>query len=105
MPFSVGDFDGDQAGQALLLAASVQGRELGTDSNGGCRYRVLDGGLWAWYVGNDGLEIVFDPTIARLVCGLTVVSLVLARLDRSAMMAVAVGQVGVVRIDAVVVLV
>jgi hypothetical protein len=85
----------------LLLPASVQRRELGTHSDRGCRYWVLDVGTWARYVGGDGLEVIFNSAISRLVCGLTVVSLVLARLYRSAVMAVAVSQV---RIDAVVVL-
>lgn len=64
----------------MLLPASVQRRELGTHSDCGCRYWVLDVGSWARYVGGDGLKVIFDSAISRLVCGLAVVSLMLARL-------------------------
>ena len=89
----------------MLLSASIQCGELCADSDGRSRYGVLDVGPRAWNVSSDGLEIVFDPAIARLVCGLAVVSLVLARFDRSGVVAVGMGEVSVVRVDAVAVLV
>ena len=78
MPFSVDNFDCDQAGQALLLAASIQGGELCADSDSRSRYWVFDVGPRAWDVSSNGLEVVFDSAVARLVCSLTVVSFVLA---------------------------
>jgi hypothetical protein len=104
-PFSVDDFDCDQAGQALLLSTAVQCRELCADSDSWGRYGVLDGVSRAWNVSSDWLEIVLDSAIARLVCGMAVVSLVLAWLDWSGVMAVGMGEMTVVRVDAVAVLV
>jgi hypothetical protein len=62
----------------LLLSTAVQSGELCANSDSRGRYRVLDGVSRAWNVSSDGLEVVLDSAIARLVCGMAVVSLVLA---------------------------
>jgi hypothetical protein len=104
-PFSIDNLDCDQTGQALLLSASVECRELCADHDSRSRYGVLDIASRAWNVSSDRLEIIFDSAIARLVCGMAVVPLVLARLDGSGVMAVGVGEMGVVCVGAVGVLV
>lgn len=77
-PFSVDNLDRDQTGQALLLAASVQSRKLCANSDGGGGYGVLDGGSWAGDISSNGLEVVFNSAVVRLVGRLTVVSCMLS---------------------------
>lgn len=86
----------------MLLAASVQSRKLGAYGDGGSRYRILDVGSWAGDIGGDGLKVVFNPSVVRLVGCLTVVSPMLARLNRSSLDAVVMCVMGV---DTVIVLV
>lgn len=104
-PFSVDDLNCDQTGQALLLSASVQSRELCADHDSRSRYGILNIAPRAWNISSDRLKIIFDSAIARLVCGMAVVPLVLARLDGSRVMAVGVGEMSVVCVGAVGVLV
>jgi hypothetical protein len=104
-PFSVNNLDCDQTSQALLLSASVQSRELCADHDSRSRYGVLNIAPRAGNISSDRLKIIFDSAIARLVCSMAVVSLVLARLDRSGVMAVGVSEMGVVCVGAVGVLV
>lgn len=62
----------------MLLSASVQCGKLCADGDSRSGYGILDVGPRARDIGSDGLEIIFDPAVAGLVCGLAVVSLVLA---------------------------
>lgn len=64
-PFAIYDLDGDEAGQALLLAAAAQGWEFASHCDRWCRDRVLGAVAGACDASFHGLNVVIMPAAGR----------------------------------------